>query len=134
MANKTINIRFPFQDDPEGKYLKMNTDSKQAIKSDLIHLLLTNKGERLYLPDFGANLRQYLFEPNDDTSTVGIKNEISEAVRKFIPNLTITQLTVTPADASVANEDDRNHSVLVRIDYVVTTRAFQSSDFVALKL
>ena len=59
MAQKTyINIQFPFQDDPEGKFVKMNTDAKQAIKSDLVHLLLTNKGERLYLPSFGANLRR----------------------------------------------------------------------------
>jgi len=127
MAKRYINIRFPFQDDPEGKFLKLNSDSKQAIKSDLVHLLLTNKGERLYLPDFGANLRRYLFEPNDTTSTNGIKNEISEAVRKFIPNLTITELTTSPVE-------DNEHAVTVRIDYVVTTGAFQSSDFVTLEL
>jgi len=127
MAKRYINIRFPFQDDPEGKFLKLNSDSKQAIKSDLVHLLLTNKGERLYLPDFGANLRKYLFEPNDTTSTNGIKNEISEAVRKFIPNLTITELTTSPVE-------DNEHAVTVRIDYVVTTGAFQSSDFVTLQL
>lgn len=127
MAKKYINIRFPFQDDPEGKFLKMNSDGKQAIKSDLIHLLLTNKGERLYMPDFGANLRRYLFDPNDATTTNGIKNEISEAVRKFIPNLTITELTTSPVE-------DNEHAVTVRIDYVVTTGAFQSSDFVVLEL
>ena len=127
MAKKYINIRFPFQDDPEGKFLKMNSDGKQAIKSDLVHLLLTNKGERLYMPDFGANLRRYLFEPNDTTTTTGIKNEISEAVRKFIPNLTITELTTSPVEGN-------EHAVTVRIDYVVTTGAFQSSDFVTLQL
>ena len=127
MAKKYINIQFPFSDDPEGKFLKMNDESKKAIKSDLVHLLLTNKGERLYMPDFGANLRRYLFEPNDVTSTNAIKNEISEAVRKFIPNLTITELTTNPVE-------DNEHAVTVRIDYVVTTGAFQSSDFVTLEL
>ena len=81
MAQKNyINIQFPFQDDPDGKFLKLNTGAKQAIKSDLVHLLLTNKGERLYLPNFGANLRQYLFEPNDDTVANSIKNEINQGV------------------------------------------------------
>ena len=127
MAKKYINIQFPFSDDPEGKFLKMNDESKKAIKSDLVHLLLTNKGERLYMPDFAANLRRYLFEPNDVTSTNAIKNEISEAVRKFIPNLTITELTTNPVE-------DNEHAVTVRIDYVVTTGAFQSSDFVTLEL
>jgi phage baseplate assembly protein W len=127
MAKRYINIQFPFQDDAEGKFLKLNSDSKKAIKADLVHLLLTNKGERLYMPDFGANLRRYLFEPNDTTSTNAIKNEISEAVRKFIPNLTITELTTSPVEGN-------EHAVTVRIDYVVTTGAFQSSDFVTLQL
>ena len=122
-----INIQFPFQDDPDGKFLKMNTEAKQAIKSDLVHLLLTNKGERLYLPDFGANLRQYLFEPNDDASANAVKNEINEAIKKFIPNLNVTELTVTKSE-------DNIHAVVVKIDYIVTISALQSADFVILKL
>jgi len=128
MAQKPfINIQFPFQDDPEGKFLRMNQDAKKAIKADLVHLLLTNKGERLYLPDFGANLRQYLFEPNDDVSANAIKNEINEAIKKFIPNLVVTQLTV---DKSQNNE----YAVVVKIDYLVTVSALQSADFVELEL
>lgn len=128
MAQKNyINIQFPFQDDPDGKFLKLNTDAKQAIKSDLVHLLLTNKGERLYLPDFGANLRQYLFEPNDEVSANAIRNEINEAIKKFIPNLNVTQLTVTKSE-------DNIHAVVVKIDYIVTISALQSADFVVLEL
>jgi len=122
-----INIQFPFSDDPDGKFLQMNDNSKKAIKADLMHLLLTNKGERLYLPDFGANLRQYIFEQNDAPSWNGIKNEINTAVKKYIPNLTITELSTTPSD-------DNIHAVVVKIDYTVTTGAFQSSDFVTLKM
>ena len=72
MAEKFINIEFPFQDDNKGKFLSMNNVSEKGIKSDLIHLLLTNKGERLYLPDFGANLRQYLFQQVTEDSIVSI--------------------------------------------------------------
>ena len=122
-----INIQFPFQDDPDGKFLKMNNDPKKAIKADLVHLLLTNRGERLYMPDFGANLRQYLFEQNDEPSYTGIRNEINNAIRKFIPNLTVTELTTTPSETN-------RHAVVVKIDYTVTTGAFQSTDFVILEL
>lgn len=128
MAQKQfINIQFPFQDDPDGKFLKMNDESKKAIKSDLMHLLMTNKGERLYMPDFGANLRQYIFEQNDTPSWDGIRNEINDAVRKYIPNLIINNLSTTQSE-------DNIHAVVVRIDYTVTTGAFQSSDFITLKL
>ena len=92
MAERFINIEFPFRDDNKGKFLSMNQEGKSAIKSDLIHLLLTNRGERLYQPDFGANLKRYLFEPNDDITSESIRKEIEEAVRRFIPNLKITEL------------------------------------------
>ena len=66
MAEKRyINIDFPFSDSPKGYYFKLNDNDRDAIKSDLLHLLLTNKGERLYMPDFGSDLRKYIFEPND---------------------------------------------------------------------
>lgn len=105
----------------------MNDDAKKAIKADLMHLLLTNKGERLYMPDFGANLRQYVFEQNDEPSWNGIRNEINTAVRKYIPNLIITELSTVPSE-------ENEHAVVVKIDYTVTTGAFQSSDFVTIKL
>lgn len=128
MAQKAyINIQFPFQDDPDGKFLKMNQDAKRAIKADLVHLLLTNKGERLYLPDFGANLKQYLFEPNDDIAANAIRNEINSAIKTFIPNLNVTQLTVTKSE-------NNEHAVVVRIDYLVTVSALQSADFVELEI
>lgn len=64
MAERFINIAFPFEDDTKNNYfLKMNKEGKRAIKSDLIHLLLTTPGDRLYLPEFGADLRKFLFEP-----------------------------------------------------------------------
>ena len=132
MAQKSyINIQFPFKDDPEGKFLKMNADAKQAIKSDLVHLLLTNKGERLYLPNFGANLRQYIFEPNDNKVREDIQAEVQNAVSKFIPNLKITSLTVErPSDTDYYSNPD--HTAVVRIDYVVTEGALNKVDFVTI--
>ena len=131
MAEKFINIEFPFQDDNKGKFLSMNNVSEKGIKSDLIHLLLTNKGERLYLPDFGANLRQYLFEPNDDEVQGRIKTEIQTAISKYIPNLQVDSITTkTGEGGQIRNE----HHILVTIDYTVTEGAFKSSDSVQIEL
>jgi phage baseplate assembly protein W len=127
MAESFINIEFPFRDDTKGKFLSLNTESKSAIKSDLIHLLLTNKGERLYLPDFGANLKRYLFEPNDDLTSTAIRNEIQEAVNKFIPNLKLT-------DLNIERLTNNEHVARVRIDYIVTDDVFNSSDFIVLEI
>ena len=82
MGETFINIQFPFRDDDKGKFLEMNKTTKKAIKADLMHLLMTNRGERLYLPAFGTNLRKYIFEQNDFEVHTGIKNEIQGDPKK----------------------------------------------------
>lgn len=132
MAERFINIAFPFRDDSLKNYfLQMNKNSYDAIKSDLLHLLLTTPGERLYLPDFGTNLRKYLFEPNDNKVRDDIKTEIQTAVSKYIPNLTITTLTVEkPNENEYGSKSE--HSAVVRIDYVVTDGALDKVDFIII--
>jgi phage baseplate assembly protein W len=134
MADRFINITFPFKDDDVKNYfLKMNSSGYDAIKSDLLHLLLTTPGDRLYLPEFGTNLRQYIFEPNDSISREGIKSEIQDAVSRFIPNLKITQLDISEADESEYGSN-AEHSAVVRIDYVVTEGALNKVDFVTITI
>jgi phage baseplate assembly protein W len=132
MAERFINIAFPFRDDDTKNYfLKMNKNSYDAIKSDLLHLLLTTPGDRLYLPDFGTNLKQFLFEPNDNQVRDDIRNEVQNAVSKYIPNLTITTLTVDRPNSSEYNGKG-DHSAVVRIDYIVTEGALNKVDFVTI--
>ena len=127
MAEKFINISFPFEEDPKGKFLKMEKTSKRAIKADLLHLLLTQKRQRLYLPSFGVNLRQYIFEQNDGIVHKAVQAEIETAIKEFIPNLTILEITV--------NKSDKNeHAALVRLDYKVTSAAFAGTDFIEIEL
>ena len=132
MAERFINIAFPFRDDDTKNYfLKMNKNSYDAIKSDLLHLLLTTPGDRLYLPDFGTNLKQFLFEPNDNQVRDDIRNEVQNAVSKYIPNLTITTLTVDRPDTSEYNGKG-DHTAVIRIDYIVTEGALNKVDFVTI--
>ena len=63
MANGiTYGINFPFQDSKVGKYLDLSEYTNDEIRSNLIHLLLTRKGSRFFLPDFGTRLYEYIFE------------------------------------------------------------------------
>jgi len=134
MAEKFINIEFPFSDDNFKNYfLKMNKNSYDAIKSDLVHLLLTVPGDRLYLPDFGTNLRQYLFEPNDNIVRDDIKSEIQNSVSKFIPNLKISELTVEKPDSSEFGSVSE-YTAKVKVDYVVTDGALNKTDFVIITI
>jgi len=128
MANgKYININFPFKDSTKGFFLDLNSNDSAAIKADLMHLILTRKGERLYLPDFGTNLLRYIFNPNDSGSQSEIKDEITQVVKKYLPKLSINDISVTE---SVNSE----HAATVRIDYTVTDDVFEATDFVIINI
>lgn len=127
MAERFINIKFPFDDDPKGKFLEMTQTNEEAIKSDLLHLLLTTRRERLYLPSFGTNLRQYIFEQNDGVVHEGVKKELQQAINRFIPGLQVNEITVTKSESN-------EHAAIARIDYTVTRAAFVSSDFVEIEI
>jgi hypothetical protein len=122
--NRFINIDFPFKDSPNGYYFKLNDNDKDAIRADLLHLLLTNKGERLYLPDFGSDLRKYIFEPNDNITHEDIRNNLNETIKRYIPNLVVN-------DISFRN-DDIQELIIVELKYTVTDGTFASSDTIEI--
>jgi phage baseplate assembly protein W len=57
MANgKTYGITFPFRNSFDGKYLDLTDFANEEVRTDLVHLLLTRKGTRYFMPDFGTRL------------------------------------------------------------------------------
>jgi phage baseplate assembly protein W len=128
MANGNyININFPFKDSVKGFFLDLNNNDSAAIKADLMHLILTRKGERLYLPDFGTDLLKYIFNPNDSKTQGEIKQELSQVVKKYLPKLQINEVSVTQ---SVNSE----YAATVRIDYTVTEDVFEATDFIIINI
>ena len=57
LRKKTIGVSFPFAESNEGDYLALTKTAANEIKSNFVHLLMTTKGERYFLPQFGTNLR-----------------------------------------------------------------------------
>ena len=143
-------IDFPFANSSEGDFLKMTTTPEREIRANLIHLLLTRKGSRYFLPDFGTRLYQYIFDQNDVVTFGLIEEEIRDAVKKYIPNLDITSITVTSAedntDIMSSNELEDNrlfrvsdystkpYTAVVKIEYTVNNGAFTTSDFIILNI
>jgi len=147
----TYGIDFPFRDSLEGKFLKMTTTPEREIRANLIHLLLTKKGSRYFLPDFGTRLYQFIFDQNDVVTFDLIQEEIREVVKKYIPNLEINSIDVMSAEddpnqvnSFTQNEDerlfrvsdaaDKPYTAVVKINYTVDNGAFSSSDFIILNI
>jgi phage baseplate assembly protein W len=90
----SYNITFPFQDDTiTNSFISMNQVSKDSYSSNLLLLLLTQKNERYYEPDYGTNLLKYIFEPNDNISATQVEEEIRDTVALYIPEVKITSVT-----------------------------------------
>lgn len=121
-----INIDFPFRDSEKGFYFKLNKTDKEAIKADLLHLLLTNKGERLYMPDFGSDLKKFIFQPNDNITHSEIKDNLNETIKKYLPNLLI--------DSIEFKRNDIEELIIVELKYTVVDGTFASSDILQITL
>jgi phage baseplate assembly protein W len=125
--SKYININYPFKNSNEGFFLDLNSEQNPAIKADLMHLILTRKGQRLYNPDFGTDLLKYIFEPEDGLTFSSIQDEIKTVVKKYLPKLQINQILI---DQSTESE----HAAVVRIDYTITDDVFNETDFVIINI
>jgi phage baseplate assembly protein W len=89
--NIAIGVSLPFKGPFKSTYT-----TKDQIKSNLINLLLTNKGERVMNPNFGCNIKRQLFEAITNETEQKIINSIIEAVNTFIPEIQLLNIIITP--------------------------------------
>ena len=148
----TYGIDFPFRDSQKGDYLSMTQIPEKEVRANLVHLLLTKKGSRYFLPDFGTRIYEYIFDQNDLITFNLIEEEIREGVKKYIPNLDINSIDVMSAENDPDSdektfsetEDERlfrssttstkPYTAKVKIDYTVNNGAFSTSDFVIINI
>lgn len=72
---------------------------------DAIRIILgTERSERLRLPEFGAGLRRFLFEPNTAATRHRLKDRILRALAAWEPRIAVESVDVTadPDDAEAA--------------------------------
>lgn len=147
---KTYGIDFPFRDSVIGNYLRMTSSTEREVRANLVHLLLTKKGSRYFLPDFGTRLYEYIFDQNDIVTYNHIEDEIRDSVKKYIPNIDVKSITITSAeddteDTTVSQEEDERlfrtsdasakpYTAKIKIEYDVNSGSFTKSDFIIINI
>lgn len=122
-----FDLKYPFTNDCMEKYeFDLNNNQRERVASDLLHLIFTPKGQRLRLPDYGTNLIQYIFEPNDESIWPGVKKEIQDTVRKWIYGVNLDDIQV------MASEDGTE--IYVRVDYSVTEGNLTYKNSIAVEI
>jgi len=102
--NITIGVSFPLNED---NLFKGTQTVKEQIKTNLINLLLTEPGERLYTPNYGVGLKGLLFEQNIDQDN--IKSKINQQINFYIPEISLIDVQV--------NFIEDEHKLYITISY-----------------
>jgi phage baseplate assembly protein W len=96
------HLVFPFRIGPDGRTATPQS-LDEHVKGEIIQLLLTSPGERLFLPPFGAGLRRLVFERNDDVSAGLSRAIISQALSTYLgTRITVQTLDVTAEESTLA--------------------------------
>lgn len=129
MAKKQFfGIKYPFITDGFEKfYVDANSTQKEKARSQLMHVVFTPKGQRLRNPEFGTDLIKYIFEQNDTITWESVKNEVSESVKRWVPNILVNNIQV------VKNENDESE-IFVRLDYSVSEGNKVTNDSVVVQI
>ena len=86
--NIAIGVPLPFNGN--AVFNSTFTQQEQA-KSNILNVLLTERGERVFEPRFGVGLRNLLFESQIDVRR--LESRIEDQVKKYVPTVTLVQVT-----------------------------------------
>lgn len=77
------HLAFPFHIGSDGR-TATPASLDEHVRSEIIQLLLTNPGERPFMPSFGGGLRQLVFAGNDNVTAGLTKAKISQAMSHWL--------------------------------------------------
>ena len=106
--NFTIGVAFPLD---EVNIFKGTETVREQVKSNLINLLLTEKGERVNEPNFGVGLKKILFE--QQLNREELEEKINFQINFYIPEIQLITAEV--------GEIDDDHRVYLTISYKFKT-------------
>jgi uncharacterized protein len=109
------SMAFPPRLGLDGRWAWSEADDN--VRESIRIILLTEPGERLMLPTFGAGLRRFLFEPNTPATRRLIAERIQESLRLWERRIAIEDVLVEP-------DPTESQAVLVTIEYrLIATNA-----------
>ena len=98
-SHVSIGIDLPFHREigPSGWFASTKT-TVEAVKNNIRNLLLTNRGERVFQPNLGLGLRQFLFEQITPDTIIAIQNDIRDTLSLWLPFVVIENIIVNQQD------------------------------------
>lgn len=151
---KKYGINFPISESTVGDFFGMSTTPEKEVKSNLLHLILTRKGSRYYMPDFGTRLYEFIFGMNDRVTYEDIETDIRDSVKKYIPNVEVNDILIKsgedieePEDIDYQNNDEddsdiyrvisdmeKPYTAKVTMKYTINSGSFSTSEIIIVNI
>jgi phage baseplate assembly protein W len=81
----------------------------EQLRSDIINYMLTNKNERVLNPNYGSDLRRFVFQNITGINLNNLKLQIIDGLKVNFPQITVNNVIITP--------DHDVNSINIIIDY-----------------
>ena len=107
-----IGLEFPLDHNLTG-FFRQSKTIPQQVKSNIKNLLLTSKGERVFQPDFGCDLRDLLFEQINSETLDGVDNSIRIALDTWLPY-------VNKNDLIIVQDESNPNAITITLEYSTT--------------
>ena len=131
LKEQPLGIKTPLEIGASRQLFNMHINPAAQLKDNLKNLILTEKGERLGMPEYGCGLRQYLFDLTalPDYETV-IITAVNDQIQKYMPFLLVKNIEILDYAKS---QDDSNlksrngmAAILLRIVYDIQKISIQN--------
>ena len=95
----SVGIDFPFARVPnQDGYFSTTKTTIESVKNNIRLLLQTQKGERIFQPNLGMNIRRFLFEQITEDTQVQIENDIVDTFATWLPFVELREIDINTAD------------------------------------
>jgi phage baseplate assembly protein W len=125
MTTSITGFAFPFQIDPATHQVRVQSDDDK-LRANIVHILLTNLGERVMRRGYGGGLRQLVHDPNDNALWAIVQHQVGKTIGLLEPRVQLQQLTVSQSDDGA--------TLLVTVSYLVTRKQVVESLSVPIAL
>jgi phage baseplate assembly protein W len=110
-----ISIATPMRiSNKSNEFFSMHSDFAGQIRDNFKNMIATNHGERLVLSDFGANLKNLLFDIGNEFTDQKAIRQISATTRKYMPFIELSTF-----EASKSQDDFNGEFAKIRIVYAI---------------
>jgi phage baseplate assembly protein W len=93
-------LHYPISDDTGGKRLRVETDYEAYVRQLIKQVLLTNPGERIHQPEFGAGVRALVFSPLSGVTASLAQTMIYSALNQTLADIIrVDEVVVTNVDS-----------------------------------